>query len=109
MRAAASAQSIRRVSCDNLTSLDKQSEDESITSNETEDDKQGNNSHLPELDVKSLDFDGTHDCLSSVLVAHFTEKLLPEEPPSCTSLDPLPLDDPFNSYIDQLLGPIAGF
>jgi hypothetical protein len=65
---------------------------------------------VTELEVKSSDYDGTPvACLSNVLMAHFPGKLLPEVLPSSTCMDPLPIDDPFNSYIDQLLGPHGGF
>jgi hypothetical protein len=102
MRAANGTHSVRKVN--------KESDDESITSNETdgEDNTEGMTPCLTQLDVKSLD--GTpEDCLSSLLMAPFPGKLLPEDLPSSTCMDPLPIDDPFNSYIDQLLGPLGGF
>lgn len=60
-------------------------------------------------DVKSLDdIASPMECLSSMLMAHFPEKLFPEEEIPCSaSFEPLPIDDPFNSYIDQLLGPFG--
>lgn len=58
-------------------------------------------------DVKSLDdVVSPMECLSSMLMAHFPEKLFPEEVPCSTSFEPLPIDDPFNSYIDELVGPL---
>lgn len=59
-------------------------------------------------EVKSLDDESTPiECLSSMLMAHFPEKLFPDEMPSAAAFEPLPIDDPFNSYIDQLLGPLT--
>jgi hypothetical protein len=111
MRAASSAQSVRRVSCGSRTYFDKHSDDESITSNDTEGEEEDYSAMKALLtDVRSLDYDLTPvDCLSSVLLAHFPEKHLPEDIPSSTCMDPLPIEDPYNSYIDQLLGPLAEF
>ncbi|CAB9513267.1 expressed unknown protein [Seminavis robusta] len=71
------------------------------------------NTSLTDLtrDIMALDDQPTNpiDCLSSMLMAHFPEKLLPEESLSSSAFEPLPLDDPFNTYIDQLLGPLTGF
>ena len=59
-------------------------------------------------DVKALDDESIPiECLSSMLMAHFPEKLFPDETPSAAAFEPLPIDDPFNSYIDQLLGPLT--
>jgi len=103
---------------DSVTCSDSSSSSEcELSSPETDFDKALGPLH------KEINFDSIKPCeqpaayggLTDMLMAHFPTKLLQEEAPTgsqfnnATSFEPLPIDDPFNSYIDQLLGPLTDF
>ena len=70
--------------------------------------KEFNMDHVQAFGMKQ-DPPASFGSLTSIFMANFPTKILPEDVPSNSVLEPLPIDDPFNSYIDQLLGPLTDF